>query len=200
VRLSVLDHGQKRLPRAFKRVVATISPPGLDDVALTSMYRPDFFGRPWIVLLREVMRGPSEWTPGERELFAAFTAHLNSCPYCVGVHTGTATLGLGVDVDLDRLEQWKAGGFDPRIRAVFGLLEKVTGNPAGVTLDDIDVVRAAGVSDDAIVDALHVNFIMNVVNRLANALGFSYGDEDGRLATAGALHRIGYKLPGFLLR
>jgi hypothetical protein len=28
-----------------------------------------------------VMRGPSEWTVGERELFAAFTSKLNQCPF-----------------------------------------------------------------------------------------------------------------------
>jgi hypothetical protein len=27
------------------------------------------------------MRGPSEWTVGERELFAAFTSRLNQCPF-----------------------------------------------------------------------------------------------------------------------
>jgi hypothetical protein len=27
------------------------------------------------------MRGPSEWTAGERELFAAFTSLLNQCPF-----------------------------------------------------------------------------------------------------------------------
>jgi hypothetical protein len=28
-----------------------------------------------------VMRGPSEWTVGERELFAAYTSYLNRCPF-----------------------------------------------------------------------------------------------------------------------
>jgi hypothetical protein len=27
------------------------------------------------------MRGPSDWSPGERELFAAFTSLLNQCPF-----------------------------------------------------------------------------------------------------------------------
>jgi hypothetical protein len=27
------------------------------------------------------MRGPSEWSPGERELFAAFTSLLNECHF-----------------------------------------------------------------------------------------------------------------------
>jgi hypothetical protein len=28
-----------------------------------------------------VMRGPSEWSPGERELFAAFVSRVNQCPF-----------------------------------------------------------------------------------------------------------------------
>ena len=28
-----------------------------------------------------VMRGPSEWSAGERELFAGFASHLNQCPF-----------------------------------------------------------------------------------------------------------------------
>jgi len=27
------------------------------------------------------MHGPSEWSPGERELFAGFTSLLNQCPF-----------------------------------------------------------------------------------------------------------------------
>jgi len=28
-----------------------------------------------------VMRGPSDWSVGERELFAAFVSSLNQCPF-----------------------------------------------------------------------------------------------------------------------
>jgi hypothetical protein len=27
------------------------------------------------------MRGPSDWSDGERELFAGFVSHLNQCPF-----------------------------------------------------------------------------------------------------------------------
>src|SRR6266567_21974 len=44
-------------------------------------YRSGFFGGPYGALLHSVMRGPSAWTVGERELFAAYTSYLNQCPY-----------------------------------------------------------------------------------------------------------------------
>ena len=44
------------------------------DVVRTLHYRPEVFGRPF-------MRGESDWTPGERELFAAYVSSLNQCPF-----------------------------------------------------------------------------------------------------------------------
>jgi len=50
-------------------------------VVKTLLYRPELFGRPFSEALHAAMRGPSEWSPGERELIAAFTSLLNQCPY-----------------------------------------------------------------------------------------------------------------------
>jgi hypothetical protein len=51
------------------------------DVLRTFLYRPEFFGVWFTSFLNQVMRGPSEWSVGERELFAAFTAKLNQCVF-----------------------------------------------------------------------------------------------------------------------
>jgi hypothetical protein len=53
-------------------------PPG---VLKTLHYRPEIFGRPFSNALDVVMRGPSDWSPGERELFAGFVSSLNECPF-----------------------------------------------------------------------------------------------------------------------
>lgn len=50
-------------------------------VVKTLTYRPELFGGPFSDALDAAMRGPSEWSPGERELFAAFTSLLNQCPF-----------------------------------------------------------------------------------------------------------------------
>jgi len=53
----------------------------VSDISLALRYRPELFGRPFAQLLQEVMKGPSEWTEAERELFAAFVSAQNQCPF-----------------------------------------------------------------------------------------------------------------------
>ena len=47
----------------------------------TMRYRSELFGRPFSAALQQVMRGRSEWSPGERELFAAFVSRQNQCVF-----------------------------------------------------------------------------------------------------------------------
>ena len=53
----------------------------VSDISRALRYRGDLFGRPFSELLQEVMKGPSEWTEAERELFAAFVSLRNQCPF-----------------------------------------------------------------------------------------------------------------------
>ncbi len=53
----------------------------VSDISLALRYRPELFGRPFSELLQEVMKGPSDWTEAERELFAAFVSAQNQCPF-----------------------------------------------------------------------------------------------------------------------
>jgi hypothetical protein len=55
------------------------APPDALGVIKTLMYRPELFGLPFSDHLDGVMRGPSEWSAGERELFAGFASDLNQC-------------------------------------------------------------------------------------------------------------------------
>jgi hypothetical protein len=50
-------------------------------VLKTLQYRPELFGEPYSNALDLALRGPSDWSAGERELFAAFVSSLNQCPF-----------------------------------------------------------------------------------------------------------------------
>ena len=51
------------------------------DVVRTMRYRSGMFGQPFSAALQRVMRGPSDWSVGERELFATFVSAQNQCPF-----------------------------------------------------------------------------------------------------------------------
>jgi hypothetical protein len=53
----------------------------ISDIRRVLSYHPDLFGQPFSAFLQEVLRGPSAWNVGERELFAAFVSSKNKCRY-----------------------------------------------------------------------------------------------------------------------
>jgi hypothetical protein len=53
----------------------------VSDVVLMLGHRPELFGQRFSEALQAVMRGPSDWSVAERELFAAFVSAQNQCPF-----------------------------------------------------------------------------------------------------------------------
>jgi len=81
VRLRCLEDGhepQDAQALDFIRSQRGAEPP---DVLKTLHYRPELFGRPFSDALELAMHGESDWSVGERELFAAFVSSLNQCPF-----------------------------------------------------------------------------------------------------------------------
>jgi len=81
VRLAVVDDGHAPDEAAMLAMIRERTGNEPLGVVKTLLYRPERFGRPFSDALDRVMRGPSEWSAGERELFAGFTSLLNQCPF-----------------------------------------------------------------------------------------------------------------------
>jgi hypothetical protein len=82
MRLEVVDHGHAPAEAAILAQIAQARGlPTASGVLKTLYYRPDLFGRPFSAALDVAMRGPSDWSAGERELFAGFVSSLNQCPF-----------------------------------------------------------------------------------------------------------------------
>ncbi len=77
MRLAALDTGHPVGTKALFVLMRLLSGHRAPDVVKTLRYRPEFFGSRMSAVFQEVMRGPSEWTVGEREMFAAFVSRLN---------------------------------------------------------------------------------------------------------------------------
>ena len=81
MRLAVVDRGHEPAEAAVLDMIRERSGAEPLGVVKTIYYRPELFGRPFSDALDEVMRGESDWSAGERELFAAFTSLLNQCHF-----------------------------------------------------------------------------------------------------------------------
>jgi hypothetical protein len=81
MRLDAVDRGHAPEEAAVLQTIRERSGHEPLGVVKTLFYRPELFGRPFSDALEHAMRGPSDWSPGERELFAAFTSLLNECHF-----------------------------------------------------------------------------------------------------------------------
>ena len=81
MRLACVESGHESREAAVLDVLREKSGREPVDVVKTLHYRPELFGRPFSAALDLAMRGESDWTPGERELFAAYVSSLNQCPF-----------------------------------------------------------------------------------------------------------------------
>ena len=195
MRLPSFRSGVSRRQRAFVRLTRAAGAE-LDDVGKSALRRPGFFGKPFLALVQSVLRGPSAWSVGERELFAAVVSRTNSCEFCLDTHGAIAARELGRGV-LTRLDEAQCG---PRATATAHLLDALTRDPESFSHADLEPARAAGVDDEALAEAFYVAFVFNVINRVADALEFEHGSDAARRRGAEVLRRQGYRLPAFLLR
>jgi alkylhydroperoxidase family enzyme len=83
---------------------------------------------------------------------------------------------------------------DERLRATLGFLEKLTLRPGELTQEDADAVLATGVSQEALVDAIHVAALFNMIVRLADSLGWDVPDFEEFSARADRMLASGYLL------
>ena len=80
------------------------------------------------------------------------------------------------------------------MRATLGFLEKLTLEPEQVTRADADAVRAAGVSDEALIDAIHICALFSMIVRLADSLGWDIPSFESFFERADAMLAGGYAL------
>ena len=92
------------------------------------------------------------------------------------------------------LDDWRTAPIDERLRATLGFLEKLTLEPDALSTADADAVRATGVSDDALLDAIAVAALFNVIDRIADALRFEVPPPEAFAARADRMLATGYAL------
>ncbi len=164
-----------------------------DDAVLMDVFRayPET-SRPLLDYHEVVMRGPSPFTVGERELIAAYVSGVNACGYCHGVHTATAeACGIAAGAVPAAVADLDAAPVDERMRPVLRFTAKLTTAPASVTKADADEVLAAGWDEQALHHAIMVCALFNFMNRMVEGHGIRAG-ADYFAMSGKRLEQVGY--------
>ena len=193
MRLEILNSGYKPGTRLLFAMVRLFTGQPMPDAAKLTLYRADFYGARAKVFTHDAMRGPSEWSVGDRELMAAFVSKVNDSAFCVGAHTATASQayqdGAKVQAVLTDLE---SAPIEDGLRATLRMLGALT-REGTVSAADMHQVLAAGVSRDQIADALAVCAAFNLTDRLADAFGFELLSPEAFQSGAKYLLKRGYR-------
>ena len=191
----MIDSGADLPTRATFGLMRRLTGVPVPDVIRLAGYRHRFFGTPYHELVQDVMRGPSDWSEGERELIAAFTSARNECPFCVSGHSAFADERLDDPLFDLAVADPTAPELGPRLSAVLVFLDKLSATPEEIDETDRDAVRRAGVTESALEDAVLINVLFHVINRVMNALG-APALEGRQLSVAQRfIGRFGYRLP-----
>ncbi len=144
-----------------------------DDAIVKDAYpvNPKLF-KIWCEVEEAIMRWPSAFSAGERELMGAYCSSLNECTYCYSSHS-EAAIAFGVDrtvfeplmVDID------TAPVDDKLKPVFKFLKKLTETPHRMVQADADAVLAAGWDERALQDAIMVCCCFAFMNRFVDGHG-----------------------------
>ena len=92
------------------------------------------------------------------------------------------------------IDDWRTAALDGKLRAMFEFLETLTMRPDDLVPASVAPLRAAGISDAAIEDAINVCALFNIYDRLADALDWHRPGPDAYAASGRSLLQGGYQL------
>ena len=132
----------------------------------------------WNDHYEELMKGESGLSKAEREMIAVVVSVANSCRYCIAAHSAalrklTRDPALADAIAADHT----AAPVEPRVRAMLDYALKLTVHPTQMAEADVAALRAAGFSDEDVMDIAEVTGMFNLTNRLASGLGWEPNPE-----------------------
>ena len=152
----------------------------------------DIYG-PWSQMGQAIMNGPSPFTPGERELIAAFVVGTANCKFAYTAHSAAA-YAWGIEEGLvDKLlENIDSAPVDDKFKPLFKFIRKLTLAPSEMAQEDADAVFEAGWDEKALHDAIAVCARMSFMNRLVAGFGFIPMSKEKARANAEKRVALGY--------
>ncbi|WP_182348603.1 peroxidase-related enzyme [Tomitella gaofuii] len=158
----------------------------LPNVFLAYARRPERFSA-WFNHFREVTAPTETLDAADREMIAVVVSNINHCTYCMVSHGYSLAEALGDRAQADLISiNWRHAGLDPRRRAICAYAEKLTSAPDTVERQDLEDLRAAGLTDDDVWDVVEIAAMYNFTNRVSSAMGHRPNPEYHRRPPAAA--------------
>ncbi len=162
------------------------------DMKQTLKLEPDI-GIPLSQLNQVVMRGDAPFTPGERELIAAYVSSLNACDYCCSEHTAVSeAFGMPAGLLTQLLHDVDAAEVSETLRAALVYAGKLTLSPTRLGPADVEAFFAAGHDERALYFVVFVTALFTMSNRIVHGLGLATPGPQGMGETVERLHSQGY--------
>ena len=192
MRLREIERGDGVFNRLLIGFISLVSRMRLPDAARVAFYHKSLFGVPMGAWTQAAMRGRSEWSIGERELMAAMVAKWNSCAFCIGAHGAIAAKEMQRPVVDAALADFRTAHISNPLKATLAFLEIMTLRPMELTVENAKAALDAGVSVEALRDAIAVGALLGVVTRYSDALDFTLPTENEFDRAASMLLKRGY--------
>lgn len=148
----------------------------------------------------EVMRGPSPLSPGLRELIGAYFSKRNQCSFCSDAHAAAAAQFLEAELVDEVLLDLENSRLDAAHKALFRYIGKLAETPARVTASDVNKLKEAGWSEEAIYDALTVASVFKFYNTWNGGSGVENMTSADYAHSGKVLRTMGYCMDFKLVR
>ena len=173
MRLPEIERGDGLANRLLIGFISIVSGMRLPDAARVAFYHREFFGTPMGAWTQAAMRGPSPWSVAERELMACMVAKWNTCAFCVGAHGAVAAKEMQRATVDAVISDFHVAPISGHLKSALVFLEVMTLRPKDLKPEHAKAALRAGVSPEALADAIAVGALFSIVTRYADALDFA---------------------------
>ena len=147
---------------------------------------------------QQIMRGKSNFTHAQKELFAAYVSGLNACSFCYGSHVAVAeNFGVAPEKVEALIDNITTAPIKNKEKPLFNFLKKLTLSASKLTQEDANEVFKAGWSEEDLQEVILVGCLFNFYNRLLDGHGIK-GNKAVYQLGADHLHKKGYAVPWFI--
>lgn len=129
----------------------------------------------------DIFYNPEAGLPrADREMAAAATSRYNGCIFCCSVHSRFASHHSKRTDEVQKLlDEGVSARIDPRWDAITDAAVALSSTPQTFGPEHVEALRATGLDDQAIADAIYAISFFNWANRLMLALGLPKPPAEG---------------------